>query len=163
MALSVFRGGFSRQAAQAIVDADLRTLLGFVNKSMLRRDPISARYEIHELLRQYAAERLERANKTEAVRELHGLYYTQFMEERLQAMLGPGQVKALDEIEAEYENVRRAWIWAVGYKDFTAVGRALESLFVFSNTRSREREGGKLLRLARERLAQDAGQKPHSV
>ena len=163
MALSVFRGGFSRQAAQAIVGADLRTLLGFVNKSMLRRDPISARYEIHELLRQYAAERLERANKTEAVRELHGLYYTQFMEERLQAMLGPGQVKALDEIEAEYENVRRAWIWAVGYKDFTAVGRALESLFVFSDMRSREREGGELLRLARERLAPDAGQKPHSV
>jgi DNA-binding CsgD family transcriptional regulator len=74
------------------------------------------------------------------------------MEKRLAAMLGPRQVKALDEIEAEFSNVSQAWRWAVANKAYEAIDQASESLFVYSDMRSREHEGIALLGMARERL-----------
>ena len=50
--LSVFRGGFEREAAQKIANASLRNLTALVNKSLLIREP-SGRYLPHKLLRQY--------------------------------------------------------------------------------------------------------------
>ena len=55
--LSVFRGGCTREAAQAVAGASLQTLLQLLDKSLLRRTS-SGRYEIHELLRQYGEEAL---------------------------------------------------------------------------------------------------------
>ena len=55
--LSVFRGSFDRDAAVAVTGADLRLLSELVAKSLLRR-PDFGRFELHELLRQYAAEQL---------------------------------------------------------------------------------------------------------
>ena len=55
--LSVFRGSFDRGAAVAVTGADLRLLSELVAKSLLRR-PDFGRFELHELLRQYAAEQL---------------------------------------------------------------------------------------------------------
>jgi predicted ATPase len=100
ISLSVFRRGFKREAAQVVAGANLRILLALVNKSLLRRDPKSARYGIHELLRQYAGEQLDAAQLNTQTRNAHCAYYTRFMEERLPAMLGPGQVEAFDEIDA---------------------------------------------------------------
>ena len=37
--LSVFRGGFTREAAQAVTGVGLRTLMALVNKSLLHRNP----------------------------------------------------------------------------------------------------------------------------
>ena len=55
--LSVLRGDFGREAAAAVADADLRLLSELVSKSLVRRSDFG-RYELHELLRQYAAEKL---------------------------------------------------------------------------------------------------------
>jgi DNA-binding CsgD family transcriptional regulator/tetratricopeptide (TPR) repeat protein len=161
MTLSVFRGGFRREAAQAVAGADLRILITLVNKSLLRRNPRNGRYEMHELLRQHAGEQLDASGHTDRVRMAHCAYFTEFMEVRLERMLGPGQVGALDEIEADFENVRQAWRWAVNQKEHEAVGRATESLFVYSDMRSREHEGEELLNLAREELAPEPDQEPH--
>ena len=77
--LSVFRGGFARDAAQRVVEVSLKTLTSLVNKSFLHRDP-SGRYDIHELLRQFAAEQLAALPETEAqARERHAFYYADFM------------------------------------------------------------------------------------
>ncbi|MEZ4732411.1 MAG: hypothetical protein R3E79_35310 [Caldilineaceae bacterium] len=55
--LSVFRGGFQRAAAKAVAEASLMDLAIFVEKSLLQMTP-RGRYQIHELLRQFAAEQL---------------------------------------------------------------------------------------------------------
>ena len=52
--LSVFRGSFDRSAAVAVTGADLRLLSELIAKSLLRR-PDFGRFELHELLRQYAS------------------------------------------------------------------------------------------------------------
>jgi predicted ATPase/DNA-binding SARP family transcriptional activator len=55
--LSVFPGGFRREAAEKVAGAPLSLLMSLVDKSFVRRH-LSGRYEIHELLRQYATEKL---------------------------------------------------------------------------------------------------------
>ena len=159
--LAIFRGGFRREAAQAIAGASLQELIALVSKSLLHRDPASGRYEVHELLRQYAEKQLEASGEAETTRYAHGTYYATFMEERLGEMLGPRQTKALNEIEAEFSNVQQAWQWAVARKEYGAIDQASESLFVFSDMRSREHEGVELFGLARERLAPVPGEALH--
>jgi predicted ATPase len=57
--LAYFRGGFDLAAATSVAGADLHSLIALVEKSLLSRNPNSGRYELHELLRQYAGEELE--------------------------------------------------------------------------------------------------------
>src|SRR5207244_7879153 len=55
--LSVLRGDYGREAAAAVAGADLRLLADLVSKSLVRRSDFG-RYEVHELVRQYSAEKL---------------------------------------------------------------------------------------------------------
>ncbi len=110
MHLSVFRGGFTREAAQQVSGASLQQLAGLVNKSFLSHDPDSGRLEVHELLRQYAQERLEKTPETNvSAQEAHAAYYAEFMQQRWGHLKGDRQILALAEIEVDIENVRAAW------------------------------------------------------
>ena len=73
--LSIFRAGFSLPAAQAVAGADLPMLLALVNKSLLERDPASGRYSLHNLLGQYAAEKLAAAGEEPALRSSRCFLY----------------------------------------------------------------------------------------
>ena len=110
MRLSIFRGGFTRQAAGQVAGASLRQIAGLVNKSILRHDPDTGRLEIHDLLRQYAQEKLEKAPQaSDSMKEAYAAYYADFMQEKWGQLRGPEQISALREIEADIENVRAAW------------------------------------------------------
>jgi DNA-binding SARP family transcriptional activator/predicted ATPase len=58
--LSLFRGGFTRRAAAEVAQATLQVLARLVDQSLLQRAATN-RYQIHELLRQYAADKLGEA------------------------------------------------------------------------------------------------------
>ncbi len=110
MRLSVFRGGFTRHAAQQVAGASLQQLAGLVNKSLLSHDPDSGRLEFHEILRQYTQQKLEKIPEASAsAQEAHAAYYAEFMEQRWGDLRGERQMLALAEIEADIENVRAAW------------------------------------------------------
>jgi len=110
MRLSVFRGGFTREAARQVAGASLHHLAGFVNKSFLSHDPDSGRFEAHELLRQYAQ---EQPGETPAahlpLQEAHAAFYADFMQQNWGRLKCSQQMLALSEIEADIENVRAAW------------------------------------------------------
>jgi predicted ATPase len=53
LALSVFRGGFTREAAQSVAGASLRGLSVLASKSLITPSPETGRYALHKLLRQY--------------------------------------------------------------------------------------------------------------
>jgi len=110
--LSVFRGGFTREAAQAVTGATLRELLGLVNKSLLSRAATN-RYELHELLRQYAAEKLDRSGLTESVGQRHLEYHLSVAEQFEQEQSGPGQAGWMQRLAAEIDNVRAALAWSI--------------------------------------------------
>ena len=162
MKLSVFRGGFTRAAAQVVTEASLKLLSTLVNKSLLQGQR-SGRYTLHELLRQYAEAKLEAAGQTEGVRDDHSAYYSNFLHEREADLKGRRQLAALDEIEVEFENVRASWRWAVQRKRYATIAQALESLIWFCYMRSRTQESRELLRLGREQLAPASGEQPHPV
>ena len=62
--LSVFRGGFSAEAARAIAGASLPVLGALADKSLLRKD--GTRILLHPLVQQLAAARLARARRMRA-------------------------------------------------------------------------------------------------
>jgi predicted ATPase len=70
--LSVFRGGFSRAAAETVAQSTLRALAALINKSLVQRKPRGGRYVLHELLRQYAEAKLQDTPlERRAIRERH--------------------------------------------------------------------------------------------
>ncbi|MDX1413194.1 MAG: NB-ARC domain-containing protein [Candidatus Promineifilaceae bacterium] len=86
--LSVFRGGFKRDAAQEVSGANLRILSELINKSLLTRDE-SGRFHVHELLRQFAEAKLNavKENKAESQRR-HAVF---FARGTLRSLLGFGR------------------------------------------------------------------------
>ena len=120
--LTVFRGGFTREAVQQVAGASLQLIMGLVNKSFLSHDPDSSRLEIHELLRQYAQEQLEETPKVNvSTQEAHAAYYAAFMEEKGLQLRGHKQMQALAEIQADIENVRVAWRFCLEQKNTSQI------------------------------------------
>ena len=114
--LSVFRGGFTWEAATAITGATLKSLSSLVGKSLLRYAKSQNRYYIHELLRQYGREKL--ADQKEAVEEIHDYhsqYYCEWFANQVTAktLKSVGQKAVLELMTAELENARSAWNWAL--------------------------------------------------
>lgn len=62
--LSVFHGGFGREAAGQVAGASIQVLSELVDKSFLTRGP-GELFEMHDLLRQYAEQQLEQTASTE--------------------------------------------------------------------------------------------------
>jgi len=145
--LSVFRGGFRRDAAAAIASASIALLTPLVDNSLVRRaaggDQGEARYELPELVRQYAAEKLAEATEAErsAVLDRHCCYYTGLLDQRKADLRGSRQQEALAEINQEVENIRAAWRRALMVGDVDLIERATEGLFLFYEMRSWFSEG----------------------
>ena len=118
MRLSTFRGGFTREAGQAVTGALLQSLAGLVNKSFLNHNPESGRFEMHELLRQYAQEQLEKKPEDSvSALEAHANYFANFMDRRWDHLRDHRQKVALSQIEADLENIRTAWRYRVDQVD----------------------------------------------
>ncbi len=152
--LSVFQGGFRREAARQVAGASLDTLSSLVDKSLLRREP-EGRYQMHELLRQYAAEQL--AASPDVVVEAHDrhcAYYAQFLHQRLVG-IGQGQEVA-QEIAAELENIRAAWRWAIDHSKTEAIQKAASAWFYFCQIQGRYQEGEAVLAAAAGSLERQA-------
>lgn len=135
--LSIFRGGFQRQAAESIVQVGvdrsplLPILSGLVNKSFLRLGE-EGRFHIHELLRQHGAGRLaENPAWEEGLSTRYASYFLRFMEEQETRLKGSDQAAALAEIRTEHDNIFAAWEQAVNLDRLELIFSALRSFFVF--------------------------------
>jgi predicted ATPase len=129
--LSVFRGSFDRSAAAAVTGADVRLLSELVAKSLLRR-PDFGRFELHELLRQYAAEQLRSSSAEEAyARERHARHYATMLLERRAALMGPELAEARDELRGELDNLRAAAEWMLTESDERSALEVLEAFNTF--------------------------------
>ncbi len=129
--LSLFRVSFSRQAAHHVAGASLRDLAGLINNSMLRRESESGRYSIHELLRQYAEERLRQSPESLSLAQReHASYFAEFMRRKWEELTNERQKEALIEIIDDIENVRAAWHYHISQHNFVDVAKFLDSLWM---------------------------------
>ena len=82
--LSVFRGGFVREAAEQVAGANLRTLAALMDKCLIQRQ-LSGRYLTHRLLRQYGEQKLAEQPDEEAhTYDRYCGYYTRFLQHQME-------------------------------------------------------------------------------
>jgi DNA-binding SARP family transcriptional activator/predicted ATPase len=147
-ALSVFSGGLTRAAAEHVSGASLYELRSLAEKSLLEVTP-SGRYEIHELLRQYAAEKLHSLPEAATgARDRHCAYFVAALQRWGADLTGARQHEASAEMEAEIGNISTAWTWAVERGQVERLDRAMEGLQNFYWHSGRYREGAAALQAA---------------
>ncbi|MBK8025333.1 MAG: hypothetical protein IPK19_29075 [Chloroflexi bacterium] len=106
---SIFWGGFTRAAFEAVTGGSLRSLSLLVDKSLVRHDD-DGRYRMHELLAQYAWEQLKKSPEdVQATRRRHARFFARFLEDQLADLMGDRPRSAQAAINVEVENVRAAW------------------------------------------------------
>jgi predicted ATPase len=127
-------------------------LRSLIDKSLVSTTQ-DARYEVHELLRQYGEEQLATSGEAYAVHTAHSDYYLDLLAQRQRHLKGHRQLVALDEIESDFRNIRAAWSWAVQERNEAALERALDSLYLFFTFRSRYAEGIEFFDIAHQQLA----------
>lgn len=147
--LCIFRGGCTREAAQAVAGATLPILAGLLDKSLIRRTS-TGRYEMHELVRQYAADQLAADPAAFAiVRDRHCTYYTDWLATRASAMTGAQQHTGLADIATELDNLRTAWHYGVDQRQVRPLERiADDGLLWFYEVRSWYQEAESMCRRA---------------
>jgi predicted ATPase/transcriptional regulator with XRE-family HTH domain len=142
---SIFQGGFSRDAAEQIADATISVLSNLVTKSLIRRSG-EGRYDLHELVRQYAVERLADQPKVrkEAI-EHHGRYYMKYFGDQDSRLRGTEQRRAIEELSVELENFRAAWDWSIAHHEFALIESTLRAFAAFFDARGWLRDDVDLL------------------
>jgi tetratricopeptide (TPR) repeat protein len=97
---------------------------------------------MHELLRQYAAEKLAAdPSEDEAIHDRYSAHYAAFLTAREQRLLETDQEQALQEIESEMDNIRPAWRWAAERHKLDILERGLWTLGFYHVMRGRAVEG----------------------
>jgi tetratricopeptide (TPR) repeat protein len=139
--LSVFIGGFRREAASDVAGATIPILASLVDKSLLRVLP-NGRYDRHPLLYQFTREKLlEKSNDPLNVQENHARYYLAFAELADQQLQGREQVMWFGRLDEELDNVREALRFLETKEDVSAALNLATTLGHFWNTRGYYAEG----------------------
>jgi predicted ATPase/DNA-binding CsgD family transcriptional regulator/tetratricopeptide (TPR) repeat protein len=126
--LSIFRGSFTHNTAQDVARVSLKELLSLVNQSWLQRSS-SGRFQIHELLRQYAWEQLkEDPQLWQKTCEDFSAYFCELLSNCVQDWHNHKQLEVLDNIRLEIHNIETAWNWKVGRGEWQQINEAFISL-----------------------------------
>jgi predicted ATPase/class 3 adenylate cyclase len=152
--LSVFAGGWTLAAAEAVTSADdtgdwqvLDHLTALVDKSLVQADESrgSTRYRLLESVRHYAAERLAQrpGSELDETQAEHRDYYLALAETADMHVRGPDETTWLDRVEAEFDNIRAALAYSLTDPGSAEPGlRLAAGLHRFCTTRG---HGGEVL------------------
>lgn len=151
--ISVFRNGFTLEAATFVTEQSAMVLMSLIDKSLIQPLP-SGRFEIHELIRQFATEKLtsEPHSQSES-RERHITYYGNLLskmpwsvheqerhtdtEESVESM---GTALA---VAADIHNIRAVWDWAVQIKNTNTIEQMMNAAADYFRELGGRQEGHK--------------------
>ena len=146
--LTVFRGGFSREAARTITGATDGILVELLDKSVLRRMS-GNRFVMHDLLRQYAAHKLcQQPAAEETVRTRHMEFYLGLLSDLEMSLRCIDQKQAIRTISGEIENIRTAWLLAASRGDVGCLMDTVMSLFLYYDLKGQFQDGFEIYRKA---------------
>ena len=135
--LSIFRHGFTREAAQNIAQGNLHSLMSLLKRALIQPSNHEGRFEVHELLRLYAAEHLLSSGEFETIAAAHSRYFLRFLQQHEQDIKGTRQLEILNAFQIDEENIWVAWQWAVQQHENILLSESLEGLFWYCMMRSR--------------------------
>ena len=129
MQLSVFRGGFRREAAEAVALTPVSILTAMVNQSVVNVNYLTRRFNMHPLFRDFVHEQLRVLDSEEQiVLERHASYYLAMIN-TLQTRLDDGRpCLTSEDILPEIDNLRAAWQWAVAHQRFDLISDSCKNL-----------------------------------
>jgi predicted ATPase/DNA-binding SARP family transcriptional activator len=164
--LSVFAGGWSLEAAEQVSTGEgieswqiLDMLTSLVDKSLVvfeeREQEAGGRYRLLEMVRQYAAERLEASGESEQIKARHRNWFLAFVEEAEPHLRGGDQEQWLRRLETEHDNLRATLAWE-GAQGAETDLRLAGALYSFWYTRGYWSEG-------REHLGRVLGQEATQI
>ena len=156
--LSVFAGGSTLEAAEAIAGADVDGISSLVDKSLVRRT--GDRYWMLETIREFAAERLDEVGESTSLRDRHAAWYIALGEQarpELHARRGP---EWLDRLEAEHANLRAAYEHLMARGDVNGALQLAGATWTFWVTRGHWTEGRRLIAPA---IAHNDGVEPRRL
>lgn len=113
--LSIFAGGWTLEAAQAVCDGNVLELTSaLVKKSliMVQQTRQGTRYRFHEIVRQYAYQRLLESGDKNRLHTWHLGYFLVLAEQAEQELRGPSLVGWMERLNEERNNIRIALHWA---------------------------------------------------
>ena len=116
-ALAIFVGGFAREAAEAVADADLGVLAALMERSLIQRLPDArggSRYQVHELVRSYALRHLEDDGQ---IRGRHFGYFLELVESLETSWNTQLEPLWSNPIRADLANVSAAMMWVLDQGD----------------------------------------------
>lgn len=112
--LSVFCGGFTRGGAEAVASASLGTLGGLTGRYLIGLDRAAGRYRLHELLRQFAYEKLDGRGEADDILRRRFDYYLAFAADQERRLHGPEQADVQARFEADMDNLTATLDWSLG-------------------------------------------------
>ena len=144
--LSVFAGGCTLEAAEAVCDAEPEILMSLLDKSLVRRHDGSdghPRFWMLETIREFASEALARDGQD--LRDAYCTWYLAFAERAAPHLRATEAATWLDRLEAEHANVRQVIGYAIEDGDGEAALRLTGAIWKFWWTRGYWTEGRRWL------------------
>ncbi|MFN2196052.1 MAG: BTAD domain-containing putative transcriptional regulator [Anaerolineales bacterium] len=160
--LSLFRGSFDRFDAEAALNASLDQLLHLADQSLLRSLD-SGRYEIHELLRQFAYEKFESAPDKKNIEIQFSLYFLEEVKLRFDDLAGSHLHQGLAYIDQEFETIRLAWQLGINHSLWQELNDAVVTLYLYLRMRGRFQDAWKLFESAANNIEQISSRSPALV
>lgn len=165
--MAVFRGGFAAPAASQVAGASPEILHALVDRSLLRWNaPLEGakRFDLHELLRQYAYERLVEAGEEQTARARHLNFFLELAETGRPGLDGAEAPAWMERLENEMDNFRAALDWSLLNEGSRLAGLRLASaLAEFWGRKGHLNEGRDYLEALLAKLELDTGtrDRPH--
>ena len=132
--LSIFPGSFGREAAEHIAGATSALLRRLLDQSLLSKVG-DDRYAIHRTVHAFAQQKLQQLPEQRAalyVQYTH--FYLEFLARLEQEQTAAAYATAMEQIQAEIDNVRTAWRWCVDQGNLALLGTSAGSLQDFYQT-----------------------------
>jgi predicted ATPase/class 3 adenylate cyclase len=145
--LAVFAGSFDLEAAEEVGGAGLETLEALVNKSLLRQTH-EGRFFLLETIREYGAELLEQSGEADELRRCLAEFYVTRIEAIEEQLFIGDQRRALDEIQADFDNLRAVIERALHQGKVDVVLRLCGALDMFWHARGHVAEAARWLEAA---------------
>lgn len=148
--LGVFAGGFTLDAAEAMLAGFLDPievldqLTSLIEQSLLRPQPGldgAPRFLMLETVREYARDRLDAAQETNAALRRHAEIVLVLAEAAEPEIIGPYQAQCLDRLDREKDNIRAALDWATQQSEFELAARICAAIWLYWRRRGYLHEG----------------------
>jgi predicted ATPase/DNA-binding SARP family transcriptional activator len=142
--LSVFKGGFTRSAAQAVAAASLPVLSSLVDKSLVASDG-QGRFDLHPVIASFATEQLaSQAAEAASTQLRHAIFFARDLDALAPHARGDIRLLAAG-VSRELANVRSAWHYALSAQRTDLVDQMVRALWRFYEHTGRQTEGISLL------------------